>query len=183
MKGLYHVAGYRVFWEDIFAILSLSEELLVLSQLRCTKPNNKLPCDSRKKFKGFHQENDISPPCLLLKTCPTHNSNFPYSIIYLRLSPYEGPSLSTYIVKDLDIRGLREKEEMMESEMPICNTCGEQVGLTSKGEVFVACHECNYPICHHCFDYDIKEGRNACIRCANPYTPGIQIFNFSGHLN
>ncbi|KAL8510425.1 hypothetical protein ACS0TY_017296 [Phlomoides rotata] len=52
----------------------------------------------------------------------------------------------------------------------VCNTCGEQVGLTSKGEVFVACHECNYPICQQCFDYDIKEGRNACIRCANSYT-------------
>ncbi|KAL8468274.1 hypothetical protein ACS0TY_031495 [Phlomoides rotata] len=59
---------------------------------------------------------------------------------------------------------------MMESGMPVCNTCGEQVGLTSTGEVFIACHECNYPICQHCFDYDIKEGRNACIRCANPYT-------------
>lgn len=66
----------------------------------------------------------------------------------------------------------------MESGMPICNTCGEQVGLTSKGEVFVACHECNYPICHNCFDYDVKEGRNACIRCATPYTHGIPLFLF-----
>ncbi|KAG8385413.1 hypothetical protein BUALT_Bualt03G0042800 [Buddleja alternifolia] len=58
---------------------------------------------------------------------------------------------------------------MMESGVPICNTCGEQVGFNPNGEVFVACHHCNYPICHHCLDYDIKEGRNACIRCGNPY--------------
>ncbi|KAI3456127.1 hypothetical protein Pfo_012790 [Paulownia fortunei] len=58
---------------------------------------------------------------------------------------------------------------MMESGVPICNTCGEQVGLSSKGEVFVACHECNFPICQHCLDYEIKEGRNACIRCGTPY--------------
>ncbi|KAK4440072.1 Cellulose synthase A catalytic subunit [UDP-forming] [Sesamum alatum] len=59
---------------------------------------------------------------------------------------------------------------MMESGAPICNICGEQVGLSAKGEVFVACHECNYPICQHCLDYEIKEGRNACMRCGTPYT-------------
>ncbi|KAL6546487.1 Cellulose synthase A catalytic subunit 8 UDP-forming [Orobanche minor] len=59
---------------------------------------------------------------------------------------------------------------MMESRVPICNTCGEELGLGSNGEVFVACHECNYPICYHCLDYEIKEGRIACIRCGNPYS-------------
>ncbi|CAK9148106.1 unnamed protein product [Ilex paraguariensis] len=58
---------------------------------------------------------------------------------------------------------------MMESGVPICNTCGEHVGLSSDGEVFVGCHDCNYPICKSCFDYEIKEGRNACIRCHAPY--------------
>ncbi|KAL0352954.1 UNVERIFIED_CONTAM: Cellulose synthase A catalytic subunit [UDP-forming] [Sesamum angustifolium] len=60
---------------------------------------------------------------------------------------------------------------MMESGAPICNICGEQVGLSAKGEVFVACHECTYPICQHCLDHEIKEGRrNACMRCGTPYT-------------
>ncbi|KAL2253139.1 cellulose synthase A catalytic subunit 8 [UDP-forming] [Sesamum indicum] len=58
---------------------------------------------------------------------------------------------------------------MMDSGVPMCNTCGEQVGLSSNSEVFVACQECNYPICQHCLDYEIKEGRNACIRCGTPY--------------
>ncbi|KAI8568063.1 hypothetical protein RHMOL_Rhmol02G0168400 [Rhododendron molle] len=58
---------------------------------------------------------------------------------------------------------------MMESGVPLCSTCGEQVGLNSNGEVFVACHECNLPICKSCFDYEIKEGRSSCFRCGAPY--------------
>ncbi|KAK3017914.1 hypothetical protein RJ639_002790 [Escallonia herrerae] len=58
---------------------------------------------------------------------------------------------------------------MMVSGVPLCNTCGEQVGLGSNGEVFVACHECNYPICKSCFNEDVKEGRSACLRCGVPY--------------
>ncbi|KAL0310609.1 UNVERIFIED_CONTAM: Cellulose synthase A catalytic subunit [UDP-forming] [Sesamum angustifolium] len=64
---------------------------------------------------------------------------------------------------------------MMDSGVPRCNTCGEQVGLSSKGEVFVACQECNYPICQHCLDYEIKEGRNACIRCGTPYNDDSKV--------
>ncbi|PQM41725.1 Cellulose synthase [Prunus yedoensis var. nudiflora] len=58
---------------------------------------------------------------------------------------------------------------MMQSGIPLCNTCGEQVGLDANGEVFVACHECNFPVCKTCFDLDIKEGRKACLRCGTPY--------------
>ncbi|KAL3520063.1 hypothetical protein ACH5RR_018212 [Cinchona calisaya] len=58
---------------------------------------------------------------------------------------------------------------MMESGVPLCNTCGEHLGLNSNGEVFVACHECHYPICKSCFEYDIKEGRASCLRCGVPY--------------
>lgn len=58
---------------------------------------------------------------------------------------------------------------MMQSGAPVCNTCGDQVGFTANGEVFVACSECNFPICKSCFDDEIKEGRKACLRCASPY--------------
>ncbi|KAL7211595.1 hypothetical protein ACSBR2_014452 [Camellia fascicularis] len=53
--------------------------------------------------------------------------------------------------------------------IPICNTCGEEVGLNSNGEVFVGCHECNFPICKSCFHYEIKEGRSSCLRCGAPF--------------
>ncbi|XP_057949300.1 cellulose synthase A catalytic subunit 8 [UDP-forming] [Malania oleifera] len=58
---------------------------------------------------------------------------------------------------------------MMESGVPLCNNCGEPMGFDSNGEVFVACHECNFPICKPCFDYEIKEGRRVCMRCGAPY--------------
>lgn len=63
---------------------------------------------------------------------------------------------------------------MMQPEMPICNTCGEQVGFGSDGtSVFVSCHECNFPICKSCLDYEIKEGHTHCIQCGSPYDHGI----------
>ncbi|GMN43512.1 hypothetical protein TIFTF001_012703 [Ficus carica] len=58
---------------------------------------------------------------------------------------------------------------MMQSGIPVCNTCGDQVGLDANGEVFVACHECNFPICKDCLSYEIKEGRKVCQRCGTPY--------------
>ncbi|PWA92549.1 cellulose synthase CesA-1 [Artemisia annua] len=62
---------------------------------------------------------------------------------------------------------------MMQPEMPICNTCGEQVGFGSDGNsVFVSCHECNFPICKACLDYEIKEGHTHCIQCGSPYDHG-----------
>ncbi|CAJ1973676.1 unnamed protein product [Sphenostylis stenocarpa] len=58
---------------------------------------------------------------------------------------------------------------MMDSGAHFCNSCGEQVGLDANGEVFVACHECYFPICKACFEYEVNEGRKVCLRCATPY--------------
>ncbi|XP_072995318.1 cellulose synthase A catalytic subunit 4 [UDP-forming] [Typha latifolia] len=60
---------------------------------------------------------------------------------------------------------------MMESGVPLCNSCGEPVGFSSpsSGDVFVACHGCNYPICRTCLDEEIKEGRGSCLGCGEPY--------------
>ncbi|XP_077251109.1 cellulose synthase family protein [Tasmannia lanceolata] len=57
----------------------------------------------------------------------------------------------------------------MESEVPLCYSCGDPVGFSSNGEVFVACHDCNLPVCRSCVDYEIKEGGKNCLRCAAPY--------------
>ncbi|KAL5707476.1 cellulose synthase (UDP-forming) [Ranunculus cassubicifolius] len=46
---------------------------------------------------------------------------------------------------------------MMLSGVPL--SCGEEVGYNKNGEVFVAC-----------IDFEIKEGKNGCLRCAAPYT-------------
>ncbi|GLU13831.1 hypothetical protein SLE2022_304410 [Rubroshorea leprosula] len=82
---------------------------------------------------------------------------------------------------------------MMESGAPTCHTCGEQVGLNANGEPFVACHECNFPICKPCFEYELKEGKKNCLRCGVPYdenlldevetkAPGNRS-TMAGHLN
>ncbi|OVA02032.1 Cellulose synthase [Macleaya cordata] len=63
---------------------------------------------------------------------------------------------------------------MMQSGVPLCNSCGEPVGLNSKGEVFIACHECNFPICESCVDYELKEGRKVCLRCGIPYAASLE---------
>ncbi|KAJ6766923.1 CELLULOSE SYNTHASE A CATALYTIC SUBUNIT 8 [UDP-FORMING] [Salix purpurea] len=61
----------------------------------------------------------------------------------------------------------------MESGPPICHTCGEQVGDDANGDLVVACHECNYPMCKSCFEYEIKEGRKVCLRCGSPYDDNL----------
>ncbi|CAL1410425.1 unnamed protein product [Linum trigynum] len=58
---------------------------------------------------------------------------------------------------------------MMEPGAPVCNTCGEAVRLKPNGELFVACHECNFSMCRSCVEYESKEGRKACLRCSSPY--------------
>ncbi|KAJ0016953.1 hypothetical protein Pint_10357 [Pistacia integerrima] len=62
---------------------------------------------------------------------------------------------------------------MMQSGVPVCNTCGDQVGLNANGEAFVACHECSFPICKACFDDEIKDGRKACLRCGTTYDENL----------
>lgn len=62
---------------------------------------------------------------------------------------------------------------MMESGAPTCHTCGELVGVNANGEVFVGCHDCSFPICKACFEYEIKEGRKACLRCGVPYDENL----------
>lgn len=70
---------------------------------------------------------------------------------------------------------------MMQSGVPTCITCGEQVGLDHNGEVFVACHECSYPICKSCFEYDLKDGRSSCLRCGAPYDGILAFYSLFSH--
>lgn len=70
---------------------------------------------------------------------------------------------------------------MMQSGDPLCSICGD-----ANAEVFVACHECNSPICRACFDEDVKEGRKVCLQCGTAYDgisfTWISIFMFSDAL-
>nr|AFI71895.1 cellulose synthase 6 [Paeonia lactiflora] len=47
----------------------------------------------------------------------------------------------------------------------ICQICGDDVGLTVDGELFVACNECAFPICRTCYEYERNEGSQVCPQC------------------
>ncbi|XP_020265449.1 probable cellulose synthase A catalytic subunit 5 [UDP-forming] isoform X3 [Asparagus officinalis] len=47
----------------------------------------------------------------------------------------------------------------------ICQICGDDVGLTPDGELFVACNECAFPVCRDCYDYERREGSQVCPQC------------------
>lgn len=47
----------------------------------------------------------------------------------------------------------------------ICHICGDDVGLTVDGELFVACNECAFPICRTCYEYERREGTQVCPQC------------------
>lgn len=47
----------------------------------------------------------------------------------------------------------------------ICQICGDDVGLTVDGELFVACNECAFPICRTCYEYERREGSQVCPQC------------------
>ncbi|PKI35728.1 hypothetical protein CRG98_043886, partial [Punica granatum] len=47
----------------------------------------------------------------------------------------------------------------------ICQICGDDVGLNADGELFVACNECAFPICRTCYEYERREGNQACPQC------------------
>nr|QBI56888.1 cellulose synthase A3 [Agave sisalana] len=47
----------------------------------------------------------------------------------------------------------------------ICQICGDDVGLTPDGDLFVACNECAFPVCRDCYDYERREGSQVCPQC------------------
>eukprot|EP00850_Spirogloea_muscicola_P016808 SM000139S00125 [mRNA] locus=s139:206993:213164:- [translate_table: standard] len=51
----------------------------------------------------------------------------------------------------------------------ICKICGDEVGATTEGDLFVACNECAYPVCRPCYEYERKEGQQACPQCKSHY--------------
>ncbi|XP_020582259.1 probable cellulose synthase A catalytic subunit 5 [UDP-forming] [Phalaenopsis equestris] len=46
-----------------------------------------------------------------------------------------------------------------------CHICGDDVGLTLDGDLFVACNECAFPICCTCYEYERREGSQVCPQC------------------
>ncbi|XP_024385029.1 cellulose synthase A catalytic subunit 7 [UDP-forming] [Physcomitrium patens] len=51
----------------------------------------------------------------------------------------------------------------------ICQICGDDVGITTEGELFVACNECGFPVCRPCYEYERHEGNQSCPQCRTRY--------------
>ncbi|KAJ7528648.1 hypothetical protein O6H91_15G012100 [Diphasiastrum complanatum] len=51
----------------------------------------------------------------------------------------------------------------------VCHICGDDVGCTIDGELFVACNECAFPVCRPCYEYERKEGNQSCPQCKTRY--------------
>jgi cellulose synthase A len=51
----------------------------------------------------------------------------------------------------------------------LCQICGDTVGVSATGDVFVACDECAFPVCRPCYEYERKEGNHCCPQCKTRY--------------
>lgn len=51
----------------------------------------------------------------------------------------------------------------------VCQICGDNVGTTAKGEPFVACDVCAFPVCRPCYEYERKDGNQSCPQCKTRY--------------
>ncbi|KAH9729165.1 cellulose synthase [Citrus sinensis] len=56
-----------------------------------------------------------------------------------------------------------------QSGSKLCRVCGDEIGLKENGELFVACHECGFPVCRPCYDYERSEGSQCCPGCNTRY--------------
>ncbi|KAJ7974041.1 Cellulose synthase [Quillaja saponaria] len=51
----------------------------------------------------------------------------------------------------------------------ICQICGDEIEVRVDGEPFVACNECAFPVCRPCYEYERREGNQACPQCKTRY--------------
>ncbi|XP_044475290.1 cellulose synthase A catalytic subunit 2 [UDP-forming]-like isoform X2 [Mangifera indica] len=51
----------------------------------------------------------------------------------------------------------------------ICQICGDEIEVVENGEPFVACNECAFPVCRPCYEYERREGNQACPQCKTRY--------------
>ena len=93
---------------------------------------------------------------------PTPSLTPPYPLTWCKgLSSYQS-SIHTLMKSETETN-MMEPEHWVPA---VCNSCGEH---DNTGEVFVACHVCNFSICKACADLEIKEGQKLCLRCGAPY--------------
>ncbi|CAD5189124.1 unnamed protein product [Musa acuminata subsp. malaccensis] len=67
------------------------------------------------------------------------------------------------------IRGHEEPKPLRALNGQVCEICGDEIGLTVDGDLFVACNECGFPVCRPCYEYERREGTQLCPQCKTRY--------------
>ncbi|KAL5842140.1 hypothetical protein ACOSQ3_012743 [Xanthoceras sorbifolium] len=67
------------------------------------------------------------------------------------------------------IHNHEEKKAWKSLDGQTCEICGDGIGLSDGGEVFVACEECGFPVCRPCYEYERREGTQLCPQCKTRY--------------
>ncbi|KAH9608811.1 hypothetical protein KSS87_017659, partial [Heliosperma pusillum] len=67
------------------------------------------------------------------------------------------------------IHGHEEPKPLKDLSGQVCEICGDQIGLTVDGDLFVACNECGFPVCRPCYEYERREGSQLCPQCKTRY--------------
>nr|AGX27219.1 cellulose synthase 7 [Populus tomentosa]AGX27225.1 cellulose synthase 7 [Populus tomentosa]AGX27228.1 cellulose synthase 7 [Populus tomentosa] len=67
------------------------------------------------------------------------------------------------------IHGHEEHKPLKNLDGQVCEICGDEIGLTVDGDLFVACNECGFPACRPCYEYERREGSQNCPQCKTRY--------------
>ncbi|CAN6458808.1 unnamed protein product [Victoria cruziana] len=67
------------------------------------------------------------------------------------------------------IHGHEEPKPLRSVNRHACEICGDDIGKTADGELFVACNECGFPVCRPCYEYERREGTQHCPQCKTRY--------------
>ncbi|CAL0304941.1 unnamed protein product [Lupinus luteus] len=67
------------------------------------------------------------------------------------------------------IQGHDEPKHVKNLDGQLCEICGDSVGVTVDGDLFVACEECGFPVCRPCYEYERREGTQVCPQCHTRY--------------
>eukprot|EP01018_Ginkgo_biloba_P030611 Gb_17419 [translate_table: standard] len=67
------------------------------------------------------------------------------------------------------LHGHDEPKPIRQLTFQECQVCGDKIGRNPDGELFVACHECGFPVCRPCYEYERKDGNQSCPQCHTRY--------------
>lgn len=77
--------------------------------------------------------------------------------------------LSMWCMFLMNIYMWQNRSPTRQSAPKTCRVCGDEIGLKESGELFVACHECGFPVCRPCYEYERSEGNQCCPGCNSRY--------------